>query len=322
MDALKLVFKWIFGIGCVIFGLLAFSTTVFGAILFLIAGVFLIPPLFNKINHKGKIKRLPKIITPIIAVFTAILVIGSSVAEKDGRSLGESQEKEITDVSQEQETQVSPEQKLKETSFQKNDAKEESSNTSTTESNVVKTFSGSGGKNTRPFMVNRNWEIQWEAKGDMFQLYLYDAEGEIIGVPANQQGSGKGNSYQAIGGEYYLQVNALGDWIIEIVQLSSAIDSNTQSIKGNEDIKYIASFEGSGGKNTRPFTVPSGWEIQWDAKGDMFQLYLYTAEGEIIGVPANQQGSGTGNSYQAKGGEYYLHVNALGDWTIKIAKVE
>ena len=84
----------------------------------------------------------------------------------------------------------------------------------------------------------------------------------------------------------------------------------------------IASYTGKGGKNTRPFTVPAGWEIQWDARGDIFQLFLYNADGSIAGVPANQQGSGKGTSYQAKAGKYYLQVNAMGKWSIKVVDVE
>ena len=85
------------------------------------------------------------------------------------------------------------------------------------QNNIVKTFSGSGAKNTRPFAVKDGWEIQWDAKGDIFQLYLYTANGDMKGVPANQQGAGKGTSYQPKAGKYYLQVNAMGDWAIRIV---------------------------------------------------------------------------------------------------------
>jgi len=84
----------------------------------------------------------------------------------------------------------------------------------------------------------------------------------------------------------------------------------------------VKTFSGSGGKNTRPFTVQSGWEIQWDAKGDLFQIYLHTSNGDMVGVPANQQGAGAGSSYQPEGGQYYLQVNAIGDWSIKIVNLE
>ena len=188
---------------------------------------------------------------------------------------------------------------------------------------VLKTFSGSGGKNTRPFTVSAGWEIQWDAKGDIFQLFLYKADGSMAGVPANQQGSGKGSSYQAKAGTYYLQVNAMGKWTIKIAQVSPSKNVKTSPSKQkSKKPKPIASFTGTGGKNTRPFTVPAGWEIQWDAKGDIFQLFLHKADGSMAGVPANQQGSGKGSSYQAKAGTYYLQVNAMGKWSINIVNVE
>lgn len=84
----------------------------------------------------------------------------------------------------------------------------------------------------------------------------------------------------------------------------------------------VQSFSGSGGKNTRPFEVKDGWEIQWDAKGSIFQLFLYTEKGDLEGLPANQQGPGEGSSYQPKAGIYYLQVNALGNWTINIVPVK
>ncbi len=187
---------------------------------------------------------------------------------------------------------------------------------------VVKEFSGSGGKNTSPFSVKDGWEIQWDAKGDIFQLFLYTAKGDMGGVPANQQGSGKGSSYQAKGGQYYLQVNAIGNWAIKVVQTggqSSSVEVNKSDSKTTSS--EIATFSGSGGKNTRPFTTTGPWEIQWDAKGNIFQLFLYTANGDMAGVPANQQGSGKGTSFQPKAGKYYLQVNAIGTWSIKIVPV-
>jgi len=186
---------------------------------------------------------------------------------------------------------------------------------------LVKEFSGSGGKNTRPFSVKDSWEIQWDAKGDIFQLFLYTATGDMVGVPANQQGSGKGSSYQAKGGQYYLQVNAIGNWTIKIVQVGGQ-SSNAEKKKSKSTSSVIATFSGSGGKNTRPFTTTGPWEIQWDAKGDIFQLFLYTATGDMVGVPANQQGSGKGTSFQPKAGKYYLQVNAIGKWSIKIVPVK
>ena len=93
---------------------------------------------------------------------------------------------------------------------------------------VIKTYSGSGGKNTRPFTVKDGWEIQWDADGDIFQLYLYTSTGDLEGVPANQMGSGEGASYQAKGGQFYIQVNAMGKWTITIIQTSEQVSNSTE----------------------------------------------------------------------------------------------
>ena len=78
------------------------------------------------------------------------------------------------------------------------------------EGTVIRTISGNGIKNTIPFKVSDGWEIQWDATGSYFGIYLYKSNGELINVAANQAGSGKGSSYQPTGGEYYLQINAIG----------------------------------------------------------------------------------------------------------------
>jgi len=49
---------------------------------------------------------------------------------------------------------------------------------------------------------------------------------------------------------------------------------------------------------------------------------MQKVDGSMAGVPTNQQGSGKGSSYQAKAGKYYLQVNAIGKWSIKIIKLK
>lgn len=182
---------------------------------------------------------------------------------------------------------------------------------------VVQEFSGSGGTNTRPFTVQDHWEIQWEAAGSVFQVYLFNGAGEMQGVAANQQGSGTGSSFQPKGGDYYLQVNAIGAWEVRVAQFSAS----DQDAVVEPTVEHIARFAGRGAKNTRPFVTEGPWEIQWNAGGDIFQIYLHTETGQLVGVAANQQGSGTGTSYQPEAGTYFLKVNALGDWKVAIVPV-
>jgi hypothetical protein len=178
---------------------------------------------------------------------------------------------------------------------------------------IIVELSGSGGKNTRPFTSPGAWEIQWDARGAIFQLYVYSVSGDLVGVAANQQGSGKGTSYQPKSGTYYLQVNAIGPWNLTVKRVSSVSGPSTPNPGG-----VIVKLSGSGAKNTRPFAAPGPWEIQWDARGDIFQIYVYGKSGNLIGVAANQMGSGKGNSYQPRGGEYYLQVNAIGAWALEV----
>lgn len=83
----------------------------------------------------------------------------------------------------------------------------------------------------------------------------------------------------------------------------------------------IASYSGSGSQSMRPFTVEDGWEVQWDFTGDILQIYINDESGGMGGIAANQQGSGSGSSYQGRGGTFYVETNAIGDWTIRIVDV-
>ena len=180
---------------------------------------------------------------------------------------------------------------------------------------VIRELSGSGTRNTRPFTPRGPWEIQWNAEGAIFQVYVYSAIGDLVGVAANQQGAGDGASYQPKPGTYYLNVNAVGKWSIQVVELSELPATS-------DDRGWILARSATGSMNTRPFNAAGPWEIQWSAEGAIFQVYVYSATGDLVGVAANQQGAGDGASYQPKPGTYYLHVNALGKWSIEIVEIE
>lgn len=79
---LKIFLKWIFGILCFIFAIFAFKNTIIGGLLFLISGIFLIPPLFKAVNKKEKISHPIKILTPVFAVLIAFAFVGMKSSEK------------------------------------------------------------------------------------------------------------------------------------------------------------------------------------------------------------------------------------------------
>ena len=175
---------------------------------------------------------------------------------------------------------------------------------------VIADYSGNGLSNTRPFTASSGWEIQWSASGDIFQIYVHDISGDLIDVAANQMGPGNGSSYQAPAGTFYLQVNAIGSWSVRVVQVQEMAHVSTHK-----------EFTGNGTQSTRPFRVDGPWEIQWDAKGDLFQVYLYTATGDLVDVAANQLGAGAGTSYQPRAGTYYFQVNGMGTWTVRVERL-
>jgi len=87
------------------------------------------------------------------------------------------------------------------------------------------------------------------------------------------------------------------------------------------DEGVIQKFSANGQRNLRPFIVKDKWEIQWDSKGSFLSITIYTADGRMLDVAATHKGSGSGSSYQPKGGEYYLQVSGTGDWTVTVVQL-
>jgi hypothetical protein len=179
---------------------------------------------------------------------------------------------------------------------------------------VVQTYQGTGLQNLRPFTVGDHWEVRWSARGDYFSLYLNDANGDLVGVNANQSGPGRDSTYVPKGGRYAYEVNAMGAWSLEIVQLDPSTFARVTSAGHDES--------GLGARAIRPFTVDGPWEVTWDARGDYFGLFLHDANGDLVDVSANQSGPGSSSSYHPRGGTYYFDVNALGSWTMRIERVD
>jgi hypothetical protein len=104
---MKTVIKWIFGVGSILIGIMAFTDSiVVGGVLFLIAGAFLIPPIFDKINGGGKISRPMKIAIPIIGIFAGMMAIGGAGIDDVKQEQAATEKKE-----KEEYAQLSPEQK-------------------------------------------------------------------------------------------------------------------------------------------------------------------------------------------------------------------
>lgn len=83
----------------------------------------------------------------------------------------------------------------------------------------------------------------------------------------------------------------------------------------------VQQFSANGSRNTRPFTVKDRWEIRWDTKAPGIAISIRTIEGKLAQGGSSATAPGTGESFQAKGGTYYLDVSAMGEWTISIVQL-
>lgn len=87
------------------------------------------------------------------------------------------------------------------------------------------------------------------------------------------------------------------------------------AVAGSQD------WTGSGATTTRPFTMPGPWEVQWNSRGDIFQIYLKQADGGLSDILANQMGPGSGQAYVPRGGTFLMTVNTVGRWTLHAVPV-
>lgn len=103
---------------------------------------------------------------------------------------------------------------------------------------IILTKTGQGASALRPFTVNDEWEIQWDAAGTTFNLILHPVEihgltSKSADTPAPTQtlketmamsptivtmSGGAGTHYVPKGGKYYLDIMAINQWTISIVQ--------------------------------------------------------------------------------------------------------
>jgi len=102
---------------------------------------------------------------------------------------------------------------------------------------LIMTKSGQGATALRPFTIGDEWEVQWQAEGMAFNLILHplkvdnltnkqapettQAIERVLGMSPKviAMSSGTGSHYVPKGGKYYLEINAMGNWTITIVQI-------------------------------------------------------------------------------------------------------
>lgn len=87
---------------------------------------------------------------------------------------------------------------------------------------LVNIFHGKSSGRTATFEVSDVWTIEWEARGSMFQAFVFDESGELHKIAVNRSGMGRGGQSGKVEletpGTYRLKINALSTWRVRIVQ--------------------------------------------------------------------------------------------------------
>lgn len=92
---------------------------------------------------------------------------------------------------------------------------------------VLLRTSGNGANSTAKFKAGSDWDIAYTfdcsaANGvDVFQLYIYNGDGDLTGVGANSQArKGSEVTHQHDSGTHYLQVNTACKWTLKVTNPS------------------------------------------------------------------------------------------------------
>jgi len=82
---------------------------------------------------------------------------------------------------------------------------------------------------------------------------------------------------------------------------------------------HVINWKGDGAKTTEPFVIQSKmWRIEWQNLGHILQVYLNRINGDFVSIPVNTSEKGKDVSYVYEKGEFYLTINAVGEWQIDI----
>jgi hypothetical protein len=85
----------------------------------------------------------------------------------------------------------------------------------------------------------------------------------------------------------------------------------------------VATFSGTGSKNSRPFITNSGWEVAWTTMPPRMVVNLCNAgTGRLVSAfLVESKGSNHGTSYWPKPGAFYLDISSHGDWEVTIKEL-
>ena len=120
------------------------------------------------------------------------------------------------------------------------------------------------------------------------------------------------------------EVNRLEN-IVKSQQVGTATDSKKQEEQQKPDTLKVGAWQGSGMKNTAPFTITkSPWIILWAnrptfAGAGILQISVNKINGTSVSLAANTMQEENDSSYIYESGTFYLEISAANtNWTIEV----
>ncbi len=104
------------------------------------------------------------------------------------------------------------------------------------------TFTGTGPEKTEPFTVDDGWEIRWETESSSFKLSAHGSAKRLYVAPTNEREEAlrwfetkqpivlanstnkHGTAIHPLGGTFYLQIVANGQWSIHLQTIKDTKD--------------------------------------------------------------------------------------------------
>lgn len=144
--------------------------------------------------------------------------------------------------------------------------------------------------------------------------------GSLPSAHANPERSRTGHSSQYQSANATMGSHRLGPLaVFGSLALSALLLWSVSGLAADEDV--VLSLTANGSRNTRPFNVKDGWEIRWDNKGPVLAIAVKTVDGKLVAGGGSSTAPGSGQSFQPKGGKYFLDVTGMGDWTITVVQL-
>ncbi|NAT11144.1 hypothetical protein C4E22_06345 [ANME-1 cluster archaeon AG-394-G06] len=176
-------------------------------------------------------------------------------------------------------------------------------------------FSGRGQEATSKFSLEKGLSIfKMTHDGDRnFIAWLFDDEGDRIDLVVNEIGEFDGSKVVGIKkqGDYLLDINADGRWMITIEQPRPSYAPPVPK-----------TLKGKGRQASEMFHLDKGlarFEMTHDGDSN-FAIWLFDDEGDRIDLVVNEIGEFDGSKAVSirKGGIYLLDISADGNWEISI----